>query len=99
MGCGYVLKLTDPEYSGFGYVDKGSIFSVGSIGWFLWGSVFETKEEAKAHIQTCLDSGWYRPDITSANFELVEVKQYPKLSPYFYYTEDTAKRFEEEDNE
>ena len=96
MGYGYVLKLTDPEYSGFVYVGKGSILSHGSYGWFLEDSVFETEDEAKAHIQTCLESGWDRTDITEANFEVVEVKQYPEHDPYFYYTKDEAKRFGED---
>ena len=89
----YVLKLTDPEYSGFVYIGNGSILSHGSYGWFLEDSVFETKEEAKAHIQTCLESGWYRQDITEANFEIAEVKQYPEHDPYFYYTKDEYERF------
>lgn len=93
----YVLKLTDPEYSGFVYVGKGSILSHGSYGWFLEDSVFETEDEAKTHIQTCLESDWYRPDITEANFEVVEVRQYPEHDPYFYYTKDEAERFKEED--
>lgn len=92
----YVLKLTDPEYSGFVYIGKGSILSHGSYGWFLEDSVFETEDEAKGHIQTCLESGWYRQDITEANFEVVEVKQYPEHDPYFYYTKDEYERFEED---
>lgn len=90
---GYVLRLTDHEYSGFVYVGKGSILSHGSYGWFLEDSVFETEDEAKVHIQTCLESGWYRTDITEANFDVVEVKQYPEHDPYFFYTKDEAKRF------
>lgn len=89
----YVLKLTDHEYSGFVYIGKGSILSNGSYGWFLEDSVFKTEDEAKEHIQTCLESGWYRTDITDANFEVVEVKQYPEHDPYFYYTKDEAERF------
>lgn len=89
----YVLKLTDPEYSGFVYIGKGSILSHGSYGWFLEDSVFETEDEAKDHIQTCLESGWYRTDITAANFELVEVNLYPDLNTGFYYTKDEYERF------
>lgn len=89
----YVLKLTDPEYSGFVYIGKGSILSHGSYGWFLEDSVFETEDEAKDHIHTCLESGWYRPDITPTTFEVVEVKQYPEHDPYFYYTKDEYERF------
>lgn len=89
----YVLKLTDPEYSGFVYVGKGSILSHGSYGWFLEDSVFETEAKAKGHIQTCLESSWYRTDITEANFEVVEVRQYPEHDPYFYYTKDEYERF------
>ena len=97
MDYGYVLKLTDHEYSESVYVGKGSILSHGKHGWFLEDSVFETAGEAADHIQVCLDSGWYRTDVTPANFEVVEVKQYPEHDPYFYYTEDEAKRFWEED--
>ena len=92
----YVLKLTDPEYSGFVYIGKGSILSHGSYGWFLEDSVFETEAEANDHIQTCLESGWYRQDITEANFEVVKVKQYPEHDPYFYYTKDEYERFKED---
>lgn len=89
----YVLKLTDPQYSGFTYISKGSILSHGRHGYFLEDSVFETAGEAADHIQTCLDSGWYRLDITPANFEVVEVEQYPEIDPYFYYTKDEYERF------
>ena len=90
----YVLKLTDPEYpSSFLYIGKGSILGHGSYGWFLEDSVFETEDEAKEHVQTCLESGWYRTDITAANFEVVEVKQYPEIDPYFYYTKEWAEKY------
>ena len=89
----YVLKLTDHEYSGFAYVGKGSILSHGSYGWFLEDSVFETASEAADHVKVCLDSGWYRTDITTANFELVEVNLYPDLNTGFYYTKDEYERF------
>lgn len=93
----YVLKLTDYEYSSPVYIGKGSILSHGSYGWFLEDAVFETEDEAKAHIQTCLESGWYRTDITPANFELIEVKLYPDLKTGFYYTEDEYARHIAED--
>jgi hypothetical protein len=90
----YVLKLTDHEYpASFLYIGKGSILGHGSYGLFLEDSVFETEEEAKAHIQTCLASGWYRTDITAANFELVEANLYPDLNTGFYYTKDEYERF------
>lgn len=89
----YVLKLIDPQCSGFTYISKGSILSHGRHGFFLEDSVFETKGEAVDHIQVCLESDWYRLDITPANFEVVEVKQYPEIDPYFYYTKDEAERF------
>ena len=84
----YVLKLTDPEYSSFIYISKGSILGDGKHGWFLEDYVFETVAEAEEHIQTCLNSGWYRDDITEDNFEIVEVNKYPKAGPHFYYTKD-----------
>lgn len=94
----YVLKLTDPKYpSDFLYIGNGSILGHGNYGWFLEDSVFETKDAAKVHIQTCLQSGWYRSDITEANFELVEVKLYPDLNTSFYYTEDEYARHIAED--
>lgn len=86
MAC--VLKLTDPESSGFIYIDKGSILGDGKYGWFLEDYVFKDINEAREHIQTCLNSGWYRDDITEDCFEVVEVNKYPKAGPYFYYTED-----------
>ena len=85
---GYVLKLTDPQYPDFIYISKGSILGGGKHGWFLPKYVFETAAEAREHIQTCLESGWYRTDITEANFEVVEVKLYLDLGTSFYYTED-----------
>lgn len=93
----YVLKLTDPQYPDFIYILKGSILGHGKHGWFLPDSVFGTEDEARAHIQTCLKSGWYRNDLTEANFEVVEVKQYPELNTCFYYTEDEYKRYQAED--
>lgn len=84
----YVLKLTDPEYSSFIYISKGSILGDGKHGWFLEDCVFKTVAEAEEHIQTCLNSGWYRDNITKDNFEVVEVNKYPKAGPYFYYTKD-----------
>ena len=93
----YVLKLTDPEYSSFTYISKGSVLGDGKHGWFLEDYVFETTAEAKEHIQTCLNSGWYRGDITEANFEVVEVNKYPKADPYFYYTKDEYEKIILED--
>jgi hypothetical protein len=89
----YVLKLTDPEYQESVYIGKGSILSHGRHGWFLPESIFDTKKEATEHIQTCLNSGWYRPDITEANFEVEEVDLYPDLNTCFYYTEYEYKEF------
>lgn len=86
----YVLKLTDPEYTDFGYCVNGCIPCGGSKGFFLEDSVFKTEQKAKDYIKVLLDSGWYRPDITEANFEVVEVKQYPEIDPYFYYTKEWA---------
>lgn len=94
---GYVLKLTDPQYLDFIYISKGSVLGSGKHGWFLSDSVFETEYAADAHIQNCLESGWYRTNITEANFELVEVKLYPDLKTCFYYTEDEYARHISED--
>lgn len=89
----YVLKLTDPEYSSFGYCVNGCIPCNGNRGFFLEDSVFETEQKAKNYIKVLLDSGWYRLDITEANFEVVEVKQYPEVDPYFYYTKEWAEKY------
>lgn len=93
----YVLKLTDQKFDDFIYILKGSILGHGKHGWFLPDSVFDTEDEAKTHIQTCLQSGWYRTDITEADFNVVEVQQYTDLNTCFYYTEDEYKRFKAED--
>ena len=94
----YVLKLTDPQkLDHFIYIVKGSILGHGKHGWFLPDSVFDNANEAVDHIQVCLDSGWYRPDITCSDFEVVEVKLYPDLSTGFYYTEDEYARYIAED--
>lgn len=93
----YVLKLTDPVSSGFIYIGKGSILGDGNHGWFLDDYVFETTTEAREHIQTCLNSGWYRDDVTEACFEVVEVNKYPKAGPYFYYTKDEYEKIIWED--
>ena len=90
----YVLKLTDPEYSnpGWGYVTKGSVICGGTKEWFLKEYTLDTVEEANQHITTCLTSGWYRPDITEDNFEVVEVKEHPDIGPYFCYTDAEYER-------
>lgn len=89
----YVLKLTDQEYSGFGYITKGSIHVGGPHGWFLKEHTFDTEEEAEQHITTCLASGWYRPDITKDNFEIAEVKEHLDIDPYFCYTDAEYERY------
>lgn len=92
----YVLKLTDPQFSGYIYCIKDCIPPFGSHEFFSPDSVFDTKEEALAHLQVMLKSGWYRPDITEANFEVVEVKRYLGLNfGLFYYTEAGYKEHKE----
>ena len=97
MKVGYVLKLTDPEYStyNFGYVTKGSVTCGGCRGYFLKEYVFETVDEAKQHIVTCLTSSQYRPDISEDNFEIVEVKEHLDIDPYFLYTDQEYERYSE----
>lgn len=93
----YVIKLTDPEYSHYSYCIKDCIPAFGSQEFFSEDCVFDTEQEAREHIQTMLASGWYRPNITEANFEVIEVKQYPGLDfGFFYYTEKGYKQFKEE---
>ena len=94
----YVIKLTDPNYSDYIYCIKDCIIPFGSQEFFSSDCVFDTAQEAKEHIKVMLNSGWYRTDITEANFELVEVKQYKGLAfGLFYYTELGYKQFKEED--
>lgn len=98
MKC--VIKLTDPQYSGYSYCIKDCIPSFGSHEFFSPDAVFDTEQEAKEHIKTMLNSGWYRPDITETNFEIVEVKQYKGLAfGLFYYTQRGYEQFKEYDNE
>ena len=90
----YVIKLTDRQYSGYTYCIKDCIPGFGSNEFFSPDAVFDTVEEAKDHIQTMLASGWYRPDITEDNFEVVEVKQYSGLAfGMFYYTKAGYEEF------
>lgn len=92
----YVLKLTDPQFSGYIYCIKDCIPPFGSHEFFSEDCCFDTPEEAKEHLKTMLESGWYRPDITEANFEIVEVKRYLGLNfGLFYYTEKGYKQYHE----
>lgn len=93
----FVIKLTDPPYSKPAFCIKDCIPAFGPHGFFSEDAIFNTTEEAEEHITTMLNSGWYRPDITRDNFEVVEVKQYPgKATGFFYYTEEEYKRFTED---
>ncbi len=92
----FVLKVSAPEYS-LGYCVKGWLHIHGQQGRFSEHEVFATEQEAKDYIQVLLKggkSGWFAPSITEANFEVVEVKQYEGLGPY-YYTEKEAKNMQE----
>ena len=91
----YVIRCIDPEYTGeHYYCIKDCIPVFGSNEFFLEDCCFDTTEEAEEHIQTMLESGWYRPDITEANFEVVEVKQYEGIDfGFFYYTEQGYEQF------
>ena len=92
----YVLKLTDPQFSRYIYCIKDCIPPFGSSEFFSPDSVFDTEQEARDHLKVMLESGWYRPDITEANFEVVEVKQYSGLAfGKFYYTEKGYEEFKE----
>ena len=93
----YVIKLTDPQYSGYTYCIKDCIPAFGSNEFFSEDEVFDTVEEAEEHITTMLNSGWYRSDITHDNFEVVEVRQYKGLDfGFFYYTEAGYEQFKED---
>lgn len=92
---GYVIKLTDPQYSGYAFCIKDCIPAFGNIEFFSEDAVFGTEQEAEEHIQTMLKSGWYRPDITADNFEIVEVRKYPELGGLFYYTNKGYEKFKE----
>ena len=84
----FVLKFIDPEYPIPGYITKGSILCGSIHRTFLTEYTFDTEEEARQHITTCLNSGWYRSDITEDNFEVVEVKDYPGFGYGFCCTEE-----------
>lgn len=93
----YVIKLTDPQYSGYIYCIKDCIPPFGSHEFFSEDCCFDTAQEAKEHLKTMLNSGWYRHDITEANFEIVEVKRYSGLNfGLFYYTEKGYEQFKED---
>lgn len=96
----YVLKLTDPQFSGYIYCIKDCIPPFGSSEFFSPDSVFDTEQEARDHLKVMLESGWYRPDITEANFEVVKVKRYLGMNfGLFYYTEKGYEEFKEYKNE
>ena len=94
----YVIKLTDPQYSdSHNYCIKDCIPAFGKNEFFSEDAVFDTVEEAEDHIEAMLASGWYRPDITRKNFEVVEVRQYKGLDfGFFYYTEAGYEQFKED---
>ena len=94
----YVIKLTDPQYSDtHNYCIKDCIPAFGKNEFFSEDAVFDTVDEAQDHIEVMLASGWYRPDITHDNFEVVEVRQYKGLDfGFFYYTEAGYKQFKGE---
>lgn len=92
----YVLKLTDPQFSGYIYCIKDCIPPFTSHEFFSPDDVFDTVEEAEEHIQVMLTSGWYRHGITEANFEVVETKRYLGMAfGKFYYTEKGYEEFKE----
>lgn len=88
----FVLKLTDKKYGSWGYCINGCIHCMGKNGFFTKDSCFKTKEDANHYIQTLLNSGWYRRDITKDSFEIVEVNQYENLGS-FYYTSESYEEF------
>lgn len=94
----FVIKLTDPQYTGTSiYCIRDCIPPFGKHEFFSPDAVFDTIQEAEEHVTTMLNSGWYRPDITRDNFEVVEVKQYKGLDfGFFYYTEAGYKQFKED---
>lgn len=93
----YVLKFSHPEYSG-GYCVKGWPYLSCQDGCFNKHEVFATEQEAQNYIPVLLDNSesgiLFAPDITETNFEVVEVKQYEDLGPW-YYTEKEAKNMRE----
>lgn len=93
----YVIKLTDPQFSGYIYCIKDCIPPFNSHEFFSEDCCFDTKEDALDHLKVMLASGWYRHDITEANFEIVEVKRYLGLNfGLFYYTEKGYEQFKED---
>lgn len=91
----YVIKLTDPQYTGSSvYCIRDCIPPFGKHEFFSEDAVFDTVKKAEEHITTMLNSGWYRPDITRDNFEVVEVNRYGGLNfGLFYYTKAGYEQF------
>lgn len=78
----YVIKWMMESW---GYCVKDCIHLFGATDLFTEDSVFNSEEEARQHIQTMLNSGLYREDITENNFEVVEVIKH-NFNGVVYYT-------------
>jgi len=85
----FIIKCVDEKGKCLGYIWNDCTGIMSKHGSFIKDNTFETIKDAENHIETILDSGWYRNDITKDNFEIVEVKQYEDLDfCYCWYTED-----------
>ena len=85
----FIIKCIDEKGKCLGYIWNDCTGIMSKHGSFIKDNTFETIKDAENHIETILDSGWYRSDITKDNFEIVEVKQYEDLDfCYCWYTED-----------
>lgn len=93
----WVLKFSHPEYCGC-YCVKDWPYIKCQDGCFSKHEVFGTEQEAQDYIPVLLNSDkngiLFAPDVTEANFEVVEVKQYEDLGPW-YYTKKEAKNMRE----
>lgn len=85
----FTIKCVDEKGQCLGYIWNDCVQIMSKCGSFSKDNTFETREDAENHIETILNSHWYRDDITKDCFKIVEVKQYEELDfRYFWYTED-----------
>lgn len=87
----FILKCIDRKENDWGYIQKGAITCSGKYGWFYGDSVFYTQEEAKQHIKTVLNSGYFRKDIVENDFSIVEVRQHKGYGSAWYTDEEFEK--------
>lgn len=90
----FILKCIDRKENDWGYFYKGAMFCSGKHGFFYGDTVFQTKEEARQHIKTLLNSGHIRKDIAESDFSIVEVKQHKGYGSAWYTDEEFEEAIE-----